>query len=260
MVARLSKSYPAFAGPTRRAARAARGGVDQRLEQPRVAGQVRERLHMPLHAEVERLAVALDRLHDPVVRPRHGAQPAAEPVDGLVVERVHVEVLGADDLGQARAALDPHVVGRLAARRGLAVGDRAVADVRHVLVQRAAARDVEDLAAAADAEHREAERVRAADDGELEGVELRLHGPEPRVALGAVGGRVEVRAAGHADARQVVDQRRDPVVVERRQHDRASRRPARPRARRPRRAPARAAAGRPAGAAWRPSCAAPPRW
>ena len=179
-----------------------------------------ERLDVPLDAEIERLAVALDRLHDAVVGPRHGAQIAAEAVDGLVVERVDVEVLGADDRGQPRPGLDPHVVRRLPARLGLAVRHRAVADVRHVLVQRAAAGDVEHLAAAADAQHGEAERVRAADDGELEGVEPRLDRAQLRVRLGVVGGRVDVGAARHADPRQLVDQRRHVAVRERGQDDR----------------------------------------
>ena len=87
-----------------------------------------------------------------------------------------------------------------------------------VLVQRAAARDVERLRAAADAEQRHPHGVGGARQLELEAVELRLGRAELLVRAGAVGGGVEVRPAGEADAVEAVEQRGDPVV-QRRQHD-----------------------------------------
>ena len=78
-----------------------------------------------------------------------------------------------------------------------------------VLVQRPAARDVERLRAAADAEHRQAGGVGGAGDGELEGVVLGVGRAELAVALqSAVGDGVEVGAAGQADAVEARDERR----------------------------------------------------
>ena len=92
--------------------------------------------------------------------------------------------------------------------------------VGQVLVERAAARHVQRLQAAADGEDGDAARVRAAGDLELEEVELGLHGPELGVAALVVGGRVEVGAAGEADARQAVEQRLDRLDLQRRHHHR----------------------------------------
>ena len=89
-----------------------------------------------------------------------------------------------------------------------------------VLVEAAAARDVERLGAAADAEDRQPGGVGAARDLELERVEPGLRRAEVRVALGAVGGRVEVRPAGQADARERRDERGDQAAVDGRQHHR----------------------------------------
>ena len=117
--------------------------------------------------------------------------------------------------------VDPHPVGRHAPARRLAVLDRPVGEVAEVLVQRAAARDVERLAAAADPQHRHPARVGELGERELVGVEVGLGRPELRVARRlAVAVRVDVRAARQADPAQAVQQRRDRVVAERRQHDR----------------------------------------
>src|SRR5215831_6617498 len=58
-----------------------RGGGDQSLDQAGVAAG----LGMPLHREQERIIPAgpgFHRLDDPVLRPRRGDQPLAEPVNG----------------------------------------------------------------------------------------------------------------------------------------------------------------------------------
>ena len=92
-------------------------------------------------------------------------------------------------------------MGRLRAGLGLAVAGQ-------VLVQRAAAGDVERLRAAADAEHRHPALGRRARERELEGVERGLGRPELHVALaGAVGVGVQVGAAREADAVEPGDQR-----------------------------------------------------
>jgi hypothetical protein len=105
---------------------------------------------------------------------------------------------------------------------GLAVRDRVADDVGDVLVQGAAAGDVEDLAATADREDRHVALERGADESELEGVERRLGGAELWVRRGAVRVGMEVRAARQADAVDAVEQRRDHRPGHRR-HDRRER-------------------------------------
>ena len=59
------------------------------------------------------------------------------------------------------------------------------------------------------------------DEAQLEGVQARLGRPELHVALvGAVGRRVQVRAARQADAVEAIDQRREVVGADGRQHHR----------------------------------------
>ena len=158
---------------------------------------------------------------DAVRGPRRGPQPTAEPVDGLVVEGVDRRLGDAHRPRQPRVGRDPHAV-RLDAPAGrLAMLDRAVREVAEVLVQAAAARDVDGLAAAADAEHRHPARVGELGQRELVGVEVRLRRPERRVADRlAVAVGVDVGAARQADPAEAVEQRRDRVVAERRQHHR----------------------------------------
>ena len=72
-------------------------------------------------------------------------------------------------------------VGWLAAI-GLAVVDALADDVGQVLVQRAAAGDVDELGAPADGEHGQPALVRRADELELEGVQARLRRTEARRA------------------------------------------------------------------------------
>ena len=112
-------------------------------------------------------------------------------------------VVGAGDGGQQGAGRDVDALGGGARDLGLAV---AV----DVLAQRPAARDVERLRAAADAEHRQARGVGGAGDGELEGVVGGVGGAELGRALDrAVDDGVEVGAAGQADPVEALDERRD---------------------------------------------------
>ena len=115
-------------------------------------------------------------------------------------------------------------------------------------MQAPAARDVERLAAAADAEDRQPGGVGAAGDLELEHVEVGLDRAEVGCAVGAVGGGVDVRPAGQADGGERADQRRDQLARRPAGARRARRRRARARARTACRAPSRAAAARPPGA------------
>ena len=96
-----------------------------------------------------------------------------------------------------------------------------------MLVQRAAAGDVERLHAAADREHRQVARGGGAQQRELvlvaDAVDVRA---EQRVALVPVGRGVEVRAAAEEQAVEAVEQRLDVVdEAVRGQHDRDRRPP-----------------------------------
>ena len=178
-------------------------------------GAVRERLGVPLDAQEEGPRRVLDRLDRPVGGASADAQARAERVDGLVVEGVDLErVAGAGDGGQQRAGRDVDALGGRVRDLGLAV---AV----DVLAQRPAARDVQRLGAAADAEHRQARGVGGAGDGELEGVVRGVRGAELGGALDrAVDDRVEVGAAGQADPVEARDERRDRLERDGREDDR----------------------------------------
>src|SRR6476619_5039158 len=123
------------------------GGLDERRQEGAVArlGR-REALQVPLDADHELVVVeALDPLDQAVGCARADPQAGAQVVDGLVMEGVHVQILAARD-ALKQAVLDgPDVVTGLDALERRAVLDPGAVDVGHVLVQRASARDVEDL-------------------------------------------------------------------------------------------------------------------
>ena len=102
----------------------------------------------------------------------------------------------ASEPGSRRTSWSEKVPGRVQVKLG--VGD--------VLVERAAAGDVEQLHPAADAEHRQVALERAAREGELEAVALGPGALRVRVGLGAVAGRVDVRAAGEDEPVEQVEQ------------------------------------------------------
>jgi hypothetical protein len=79
--------------------------------------------------------------------------------------------------------------------------------VGQVLVQRATARDVDDLGAPADREHGQGALVGGAHELELEGVQPGLRGPEARMWLGPVGGGMDVGPAGQAEPVDAVEER-----------------------------------------------------
>ena len=197
------------------------GALDEGLEQGQLLGPVDEALGVPLDADEEVALGVLDRLDDPVGRPGDGDEAVAEPVHGLVVERVDV------DPAAPRISAPTSLPGSIStswvgcvARPPLAVARSAPVCVGEVLVQRAAAGDVESLGAAADRQDRHPARVGRAGDRQLEAVEVGLGRPELRVARPVVAVRVEVGPAREADARDPVEQRLDRVVAQRRHHHR----------------------------------------
>ena len=132
------------------------------------------------------------------------------------MERVHAQLGLAEARGDEAARLQPHAVRRDPADLRLAVPDLRRPLAGQILQQRAAARDVEHLQAAADRQHGQLARLGGADERDLEAVEVRLGGAEAGVGLGAVDRRVQVRAARQAQAAEPVEQGLDAVDVQRR--------------------------------------------
>jgi hypothetical protein len=124
---------------------------------------------------------------------RRDAETLAEPADALMVMRLHRRT-AAEQPSEPRASLDGHVVIRERARR---VVVRLVAeDVGKMLDEIAATRDVQNLRAAADREHRHIAREGALEQRELgviaffadaDGLWVRLLSVELWVDVGAAG-------------------------------------------------------------------------
>src|SRR5580700_5123493 len=113
---------------------------------PLLPGQL---LGMALDAQHELAIGELHALHQAVGRMRHGAQRRAQVPDGLVVEAVHAKMGLAEGSCQQGAGLDFESVDQQVAWFAIVLFMRSTLDVQ-VLPQRAFARDVEDLYAAAD--------------------------------------------------------------------------------------------------------------
>ena len=119
-------------------------------------------------------------------------------LDRLVVGAVDRETLGPGDAMEQGAGDDPHVVPGLVARVGLAVRQGIRDLVGDVLDQGAAERHVEQLLAAADAEHRHLAGKRASGRGELERGAAILGGDRRMPGRRAEQRRIDVEpAAGH---------------------------------------------------------------
>src|SRR5215213_3312924 len=118
---------------------------------------------MPLHTDQETGAPPLDRLNDPSLVARDDAEAASQPIDGLVMERVHPARVASGDVIEAAALVD---VNRFAGQNR--------ANARGVLidvaVEGAAKRYVDHLRATADAKHGQAAGKRPLQELEFERV------------------------------------------------------------------------------------------
>src|SRR5689334_14834991 len=81
----------------------------------------------------------------------------------------------------------------------------------HVLRERAAERDVENLTAPAHSEDRQVARERGTDERELEGISLRLGGGEQRMRVLAIARRLDVPAGGEHDPVDLIERRLDGI-------------------------------------------------
>src|SRR5262245_58500450 len=111
----------------------------------------------------------LDALDDTVTGYRVDDDIRADRFDRLMMRAVDGQRLSAGDAVQQRTRPDPDIVARLVARVRLAMRQRVGNLIRDVLDQRAAEYDVEELLAAADAEHRQVPGESTAGDREFEG-------------------------------------------------------------------------------------------
>src|SRR4051794_24797085 len=95
-----------------------------------------------------------------------------------------------------------------------------LAQIRNVLHERAAARHVQHLHAAADRQNWKPAPARGANQPELEQVYLRLGRPKLGVRRGAVRGRLDVGPTRQTYAVETIDDRLQPTRRKRREDDR----------------------------------------
>src|SRR5256885_4696304 len=143
---------------------------------------------MPLHCANVARAIAAHRLDDAVIGARLDLQAAREALDRLVMDRYDAPRPGlAIEARETGMRLEAHLV------RMLVVVVRAVGG--NVLVQAAAERDVDQLRAAADAEHRLPRRGEGAHQLDLVAIAQWVARPFGLQRLLAVGERTDIRTA-----------------------------------------------------------------
>jgi hypothetical protein len=138
------------------------GRINQFAEQGEVLGAIVQLLRVPLNGQKEVAPGVFDRFDQPVLAECGGDQSPADAVHHLVVAAVDFNAaVAVNSLRQARAGLNvnnvvlsPAGVLRYFGEMIQSAGRRGRRHVWDVLVQRAAAGDVEQLAAQADAEDR----------------------------------------------------------------------------------------------------------
>ena len=167
---------------------------------------------MPLHREHEALPGQFQRLDHTIGIPCADDQALAEFGDGLMVIALRVDGF-TNQCGQPgtrdrahRQFAEHRVTGPMPA-----VSD----DVRQVLMQRSAERDVEHLRAATDAQHRQLALERRVQQREFPGVALTAGLVGGRMRLLAVGGGVDVLAAGDQQPVQTVEHPLRDVGIDR---------------------------------------------
>src|SRR5439155_8675203 len=160
------------------------------------------RLRMPEHADGEPPLRVLEPLDRAVVGPCNLDEAVTDSACTLVVMRLHRRAV-AEDGAEPRAVVDLHAVLREDALH-LAVL-LATDDVRKMLDEVAAARNVQDLEAAADREHRHVACERAFEKRELAAVALGARRVRLRMRVGAVGLRIEIVATGKEQSVECVE-------------------------------------------------------
>src|SRR5512143_672299 len=166
---------------------------------------------MPLHGEHVARAGEADRLGDAIgFRPRFDDQVAAQVLDRLVVDRVGLDCRDARvEPREPRAGDERRRVAVFLVDRPVPVVERARHLRAQVLPQGSALRDVDDLRAAADAEHRLALRHEGAQERDLVVVADPVAVPLGLQRLFAVGLGADVGAAHQHEAVELAGVRVD---------------------------------------------------
>ena len=167
---------------------------------------------MPLHRDNESVAGQFDRLDHAVRIARAGDQALAQLGDGLVVVALLIGI-PTDQRGQPSARSD--VDARCGEHRITGLVPAVSHDIGQVLVQSAAQCDVENLCAAADAEHRQSTFQRARQQREFPLVAVVAGFVGLGVRRLAVSRRVDVLATGDHQAVQPVEHPVRDVLVDR---------------------------------------------
>ena len=179
--------------------RVMRRGLDKGAEDAAVA-LVDLEFGMPLHAEAKAPARVLDALDDAVIGERVDDDAGPDRLDRLVMGAVDAQMHRPGRCGAAGSRRRPGRRGR-ARRAGSAGGAAGAPGTSSGMcwIRRAAERHVQQLLAAADAEHRLVAAERAAGGGELEGGAAVLGGDAGVAGRRAEQRRVDVEAAAGDD-------------------------------------------------------------
>ena len=111
---------------------------------------------MPLNAKDEAFSGGFHGFNNAVISPRRGNEARRKPIDSLMMKAVDFELQPSNKGSQAAAHFDAYCMRARGARLTVCVVTmrRGANFAGDVLNQRAAKRDIEDLMAAANAEHR----------------------------------------------------------------------------------------------------------
>src|SRR5262249_20930230 len=154
-------------------------GRDERLEERAALALLR----VPEDAEEEAATAVLDRLDDAVGCPRDRPEAAAEATEAPAMVGLDRR-LGAEQPREPPTRVDTHVVVAEAGRVGLVL--IGAEHLGQVLDEVAAEGDVDDLAAATDAEDGEIERMSGTRERHLRAIARRSHLVHLRMRVGVV--------------------------------------------------------------------------
>ena len=169
---------------------------------------MREFFRVPLHADHPPVVVLpLDAFDDAVWSVCHRAEAGGEPSNGLMMKRVHGELLHGKRSGEARAWCNAHVMHALAARPLSVVRKCPGPLTGNVLHERTTKRDVHDLNASADCEGGYASSLSGEDQSQLQRVSFAMNVAKAGVRKCVIALGVDVFAASEQQAVHAVEQR-----------------------------------------------------
>src|SRR3984957_3191568 len=158
---------------------------------------VRYLLRVPLHSD-DPGSLVFDRLDGPVFGPGHGPEAVAKRVHGLMMQRIHPQLVRPENLSELAVGIDMDGMDQL-----VWPIDHQVWLDRHsrkMLHQRAAPGHVHDLDAATNGKNGNAGRRRFRDQLDLCAITVYVDAPGLRSLDGAVAGRLHIPASGEQQA------------------------------------------------------------